>query len=111
MSTQPSVDHSDADHGSYKQYITGFVASIVLTLIPFWMVMNGTFSTSVTVAGVVITAVAQLFVQLVFFMHMDSSSKQRWNVLAFLFTVVVVAILVVGSLWIMYHLNYNMMDH
>ena len=111
MSAQSSVDHNADDHGSYKQYITGFVASIVLTLIPFWMVMSGAFSTAVTVAGVVLTAVAQLFVQLFFFMHMDTSSKQRWNVLAFLFTVVVVAILVVGSLWIMYHLNYNMMDH
>ena len=111
MSTQQPVDCSGADQGSYTQYITGFIASIVLTLIPFWMVINGTFSTAFTVITVVTAAVAQLLVQLVFFMHLNTSSKQRWNVLALLFTLVIVAIVVGGSLWIMHHLNYNMMDH
>ena len=106
MSTQVS-----ADHGTYRSYIIGFFASIVLTIIPCWMVTGGSFSGEVTIIGVVVAAVAQLFVQLVFFMHLNTSSAQRWNVLAFLFTLIIVAVLIVGSLWIMYHLNYNMMDH
>ncbi len=40
---------------------------------------------------------------------MNGSSSQGWNLTAFVFTLIVVAILVVGSLWVMYHLNANMM--
>jgi cytochrome o ubiquinol oxidase operon protein cyoD len=48
-------------------------------------------------------------VHLVFFLHMNGSSGQRWNLVAFLFAVLMVVILVGGSFWIMNHLNHNMM--
>jgi cytochrome o ubiquinol oxidase operon protein cyoD len=48
-------------------------------------------------------------VHLVCFLHMNTRSSQLWNNAAFAFTVVIVGILVIGSLWIMYHLNMNMM--
>ena len=99
-----------ADHGSYGSYLIGFFASIVLSVIPYWIVTGGGFSTEMATVDVVIAAVVQLFVQLVFFMHLNTSSAQRWNVLAFLFTLLIVAVLIVGSLWIMYHLNHNMME-
>jgi cytochrome o ubiquinol oxidase operon protein cyoD len=53
-------------------------------------------------------ALLQILVQLVYFLHMNSSSEGSWNLIAFIFTVLIVAILVVGSLWIMFHLNTNM---
>ena len=54
-------------------------------------------------------AVVQIFVHLFYFLHMNASSEQRWNVMAFAFTVVIVAIVVGGTLWVMYNANMNMM--
>lgn len=96
-------------HGTYKSYITGFILSVILTVIPFWMVMNGEFAKSTIVVGIVIFAVVQILVHLVYFLHLNTSSEERWNVMAFVYTVIVIGVLVGGSLWIMIHLHYNMM--
>lgn len=97
-------------HGSYKSYIIGFILSIILTLIPYWLVVNHwSPKREVTIIAIMVFAVLQLLIQLVFFLHLGSESKPRWNLMAFLFTILVVAILVVGSIWIMYNLDYNMM--
>ncbi|MBE8365690.1 cytochrome o ubiquinol oxidase subunit IV, partial [Leptospira borgpetersenii serovar Balcanica] len=48
---------------------------------------------------------------LVCFLHMNASSEERWNLVAFVFTLLIIAIVVVGSIWIMWNLNYNMMVH
>jgi len=55
------------------------------------------------------SAIIQIVVHLVFFLHMNTSSEERWNLVALLFTAVIIFIVVVGSLWIMYNLNLNMM--
>ena len=60
-----------------------------------------------TVIG--ITAVAQVLVQLVFFLHMNTSSEQRWNLIAFIYTILCIAVLLIGSVWIMNYLHFNMM--
>ncbi|WP_058911542.1 cytochrome o ubiquinol oxidase subunit IV [Entomohabitans teleogrylli] len=106
-----STDHNGAAHGSVKTYMTGFILSIILTVIPFWMVMNGTASQGAILGTVLVTAVVQILVHLVCFLHMNTSSEERWNLTAFIFTVLIIAILVVGSIWIMWNLNYNMMVH
>ena len=98
-----------ATNGSLRSYTTGLVLAFVLTAGPFWMVMSGAVSGPTAVAGVLAFALVQVVVHLMFFLHMNGSSDQRWNTMAFLFTVLIVAILVGGSIWIMYHLNYNMM--
>ncbi|WP_116439340.1 cytochrome o ubiquinol oxidase subunit IV, partial [Klebsiella pneumoniae] len=54
-------------------------------------------------------AVIQVIVHLVYFLHMNTSSEERWNLVALLFTAMIIGIVVVGSLWIMYNLNINMM--
>ena len=104
-------DHNaaGASHGNFKQYAVGFILSVILTVIPFGMVMAGGFSRSLLVTVIAITAVAQVLVQLVYFLHMNSSSEQRWNVIAFIYTILCIAILLVGSVWIMNYLHYNMM--
>ena len=101
--------HTGASHGSVKTYLIGFILSVILTVIPFWMVMNGTASQGVILATVVGRAVVQILVHLVCFLHMNTSSDERWNLVAFLFTMLIVGIVVIGSLWIMYNLNINMM--
>ncbi|AXY56395.1 cytochrome o ubiquinol oxidase subunit IV [Acinetobacter chinensis] len=98
-----------ASHGNVKQYTIGFILSVLLTIIPFGMVMAGGIDRGVVVAAIAITAVAQVLVQLVFFLHMNSSSEQRWNVIAFVYTIMCIAVLLIGSVWIMNYLHSNMM--
>ena len=105
-----SNDHG-ASHGSVKTYMTGFILSIILTVIPVWMVMNGSASKPVILGAILVTAVIQILVHLVCFLHMNTKSDEGWNMTAFIFTVIIIAILVVGSIWIMWNLNYNMMVH
>lgn len=100
---------NDATHGSVKSYVTGFVLSVILTLIPFAVVMTGDLGHSTLIAIIVVTAIAQILVQLVYFLHMNTSAEGSWNLLSFVFTLLIIAIVVVGSLWIMYNLNVNMM--
>jgi cytochrome o ubiquinol oxidase operon protein cyoD len=98
-----------AGHGSFGSYITGLILALAVTAVPFWMVMGGSMSTRTTLVGIAAAAVVQIVVHLVFFLHMNGSSGQRWNLVAFLFAVLMVVILVGGSFWIMNHLNHNMM--
>jgi cytochrome o ubiquinol oxidase operon protein cyoD len=103
------TSHGGASHGSVKSYLIGFILSIILTVIPFAMVMNGTASHSTILAVVVGMAVIQVVIHLIYFLHMNTSSEERWNLVALLFTAMIIGIVVVGSLWIMYNLNINMM--
>ena len=112
-----AVDHhhddhhhgDDHDHGSFKTYMIGFLLSVVLTAIPFWLVMTGALPAAAT--GLIITAfaVVQIIVHMIFFLHMNHKSEGGWNMLALIFTLVIVVIAVAGSVWVMYHLNTNMM--
>jgi len=101
--------HGGAAHGSVKEYVVGLILSIVLTAIPFGLVMSGGLSSGLTVAIVLLCAVAQVFVQLIFFLHMNGSSEQTWNTVSGVFIVLIVLIVVLGSIWIMQHLNHNML--
>jgi len=101
--------HGGQAHGSVKEYVGGLIYSIILTVIPFAMVMMDVGSPQLKVAVIMVCAVAQIMVQLVFFLHMNTSSEQMWNTTSAVFVVVIVAIILVGSLWIMDHLNHNML--
>ena len=83
---------------------------MVLTIIPFWLVMARPIEDGILTATlVVLVAVAQIFVQMIYFLHMDAKSEGGWTVMALIFTLVIVVITISGSLWVMYHLNSNMM--
>ncbi|MGO4389953.1 cytochrome o ubiquinol oxidase subunit IV [Variovorax sp. M-6] len=103
--------HDDgAPHATFKGYMTGFILSVILTAIPFWLVMGNVFEKSSTTAFVVLAfAAVQIVVHMVYFLHMNARSEHGWTMLALIFTVVVVVITLSGSLWVMYHLNHNMM--
>lgn len=103
------TSHSGASHGNIKSYLIGFILSIILTVIPFVIVMNDSAPHTTNLAVVVGTSVIQVLVHLIYFLHMNTSSEERWNLVALLFTVMVIGIVVVGSLWVMYNLNINMM--
>ncbi|WP_124983308.1 cytochrome o ubiquinol oxidase subunit IV [Ralstonia solanacearum] len=100
-----------AGHASVKGYLIGFVLAVIFTVIPFKMVMGGGFSHDTVLVTVMALAVVQIVVHLIYFLHLDGSSAQRWNVMAFLFTLLILAIVIVGSLWVMHNMNVNMMTH
>jgi len=100
----------DHAHGSLRSYVIGFILSVVLTAIPFWLVMTGAMENKTAMAVVVLAfAVVQIVVHMVYFLHMNASSEGGWTMMALLFTIVIVVIALSGSLWVMYHLNANMM--
>jgi cytochrome o ubiquinol oxidase subunit IV len=98
-----------ADHGSTKSYLIGFALSVVLTLASFGVVMSGLVPQHLMMPGIVVFGVAQLLVQLVCFLHMGTSPSQRGNLSIMLFTLLILAIVVVGSLWVLHNMNENMM--
>ncbi|QKD05459.1 cytochrome o ubiquinol oxidase subunit IV [Mesorhizobium loti] len=102
--------HGGAAHGSFRGYLIGFVLSVILTAIPFWLVMSGAIDDKQATAIVVMAfAVVQIVVHMVFFLHMNTASEGGWSMLALIFTLILVVIVLTGSLWVMYHLNANMM--
>ncbi|MBC7579542.1 cytochrome o ubiquinol oxidase subunit IV [Tardiphaga sp.] len=106
-----AASHHDAPaHGTRKDYLIGFGLSVVLTAIPFWLVMSGVISSKQVTAFLVMAfALVQIVVHMVYFLHMNSKSEGGWTIMALLFTVVIIAIALSGSLWVMFHLNNNMM--
>jgi cytochrome o ubiquinol oxidase subunit IV len=104
--------HATAVHGGHATlggYVTGLMLSILLTAIPFTLVMSGAAPASTAVPVCIGLGVVQMVVHLRYFLHMNGSSDQTWNNAALVFTVIIVTILVVGSLWVMYHLDVKMM--
>lgn len=108
--------HADAhaddhgSHGSMRDYLIGFFLSIVLTAIPFWLVMTGAIADKQTTALVIMAfAMVQIVVHMIYFLHMNTKAENGWTVMALIFTIVLVVIALSGSLWVMYHLNHNMM--
>ena len=100
----------DAGHGSLKGYLIGFLLSIILTAIPFALVMGGVFDSKLLTAVVVMgLGAVQIVVHMVFFLHMNLRSEGGWTLMALIFTLIIVGIALAGSLWVMHHLNANMM--
>lgn len=102
-------------HGTLRGYLTGFVLSVILTAIPFWLVMGNVIKGSVETSIVIMAlAAVQIVVHMIYFLHMNTRSEGGWTILALIFTLTLVVIALVGSIWVMYHLNTNMMpmpDH
>ncbi len=107
---QPPHGARGGAHGpARKQYIIGFALALALTLIPFALVMNhAPAATPLVIAGF---AIGQIVVHVVYFLHVDGSQEKRWNLMALLYTAVMVFIVIGGSLWIMHHLYVNMVPH
>ncbi|RJT41366.1 cytochrome o ubiquinol oxidase subunit IV [Mesorhizobium waimense] len=103
------ADHG-VDHGSLRGYLTGFGLSVVLTAIPFALVMSNALGNQMASAiAIMAFAVVQIVVHMVFFLHMNTRSESGWTMMALIFTLILVVIALTGSLWVMYHLNINMM--
>ena len=96
--------------GTYKSYIVGLLISFVLTFFAYYVAVYKPFECRATLYGLItLAAVAQIMVQVVFFLHINNEGKPRMNLMSFMFTLLVVFMIVAGSLWVMYNLNVNMM--
>jgi cytochrome o ubiquinol oxidase operon protein cyoD len=105
--THANDDHGG--HGSVGSYLIGFVLAAVLTAVPFGLVMSGSLPPGTAAPVCMAFAAVQIVVHLIYFLHMNTKSSRSWNGAAFVFTLVILAILMVGTLWVMYHMNMNMM--
>lgn len=99
---------SRREHGTLTSYIVGFGLSLVFTLIPYYLVVYKTTSGNTLLATIIGFAMLQMVVQVVFFLHLGREKKPHWNALFLVSTVGIIFVVVVGSIWIMNHLHYNM---
>ncbi len=103
--------HHEAEmpHGSFSSYMIGFVLSVILTAIPFALVMTGALAKDTTIVIILAMAVVQILVHMVYFLHMNMKVEGGWSMLALIFTIVFVVVTLAGSIWVLYHVNANMM--
>ena len=97
-------------HSSLREYLIGFGLSVVLTAIPFWLIMAKVItdrSTGILVLGAF--ALVQMLVHMVYFLHMNGRLHGGWTMLSTIFTVIFLGIAIVGTLWVMYNMNAHMM--
>lgn len=105
---EEEVDH-DTLHITVGGYVTGFVLSVILTAIPFWLVMSQFFVSSTMTTFVILGfAIVQIYVHMRFFLHMTSKAEGGWTWMSLIFMIVLVVITLSGSLWVMQHLKTNM---
>lgn len=94
-------------------YSVGLILALALTVAAFSIVFARTYSPGVfphalILPAILVLAMIQLVVQLVFFLHLGQSKESQWDAALFGFTFFGIVVVVLASIWIMYHLNYNM---
>ncbi|WP_454279309.1 cytochrome o ubiquinol oxidase subunit IV [Sphingomonas sp. Marseille-Q8236] len=99
----------DSIVGGVRSYVVGLVAAAILTAASFALVQTDIVWAPAVPAALVALAIGQMGVHLVFFLHITTGPDNTNNVLALLFGVLIVALVLLGSIWIMGHLNHNLM--
>lgn len=95
---------------SINNYIAGLFFSLVLTAIPYYIVVTNKLEGDQLTFAIIGYASIQLAVQLYFFVHIFDDGKPFWKSISFAYTAFVVLFIGIGSLWIMKNLNYLMMQ-
>jgi len=110
--THETTGANVSNHPTLRSYVIGYCLSIALTGIAFALTASSIESQEidrlVLISALTTLAVAQLIVQIIFFLHLNSESKKRWNLIVFSFAVLFVIVIVVGSLWIMNNLKHGL---
>ena len=89
-------------------YVIGLALALILTGVSFWVASTSVLWGPGVAVGLVVLAIAQMGVHLVFFLHITSGPDNTNNVLALAFGVLIVFLVMVGTIWIMAHMNANM---
>jgi cytochrome o ubiquinol oxidase operon protein cyoD len=94
---------------TFWSYLVGFILCAALSIAAAYLVQHHLFDTKVLCVLVTVFLIAQVFVQMCCFFRLNNSSPDsKWDLITFFFTIFITAIIVTGSLWIMFNLNYNM---
>lgn len=107
LNVAPGVPH-DSMLSETISYVVGLGLALVLTGISFWVASTSALWGPGVAVGLVVLAIAQMGVHLVFFLHITSGPDNTNNVLALAFGVLIVFLVMVGTIWIMAHMNMNM---
>ena len=89
-------------------YVVGLALALILTGVSFWVASTSAIWGPGVAVGLVVLAIAQMGVHLVFFLHITTGPDHTNNVLALAFGVLIVFLVMIGTIWIMYHLAANM---
>ena len=112
---QPEPDHAPGDEPSdsaghwVRNYLFGLGLAALLSLASFDAGATHLIRGPALPDALIVLAIAQMGVHLVFFLHVTTGPDNTNNVLALAFGILVVGLIVVGSIWIMAHLTSNMM--
>ncbi len=101
-------------HRTLIARIIGFVASLILTVAAFIIVIHPDFfslTMQMNILAIFLLAILQFIVQSVCFLKLLEEKGPRWNLFVYLSTISIVLVIVIFSIWIMHHLDYNMMPH
>ena len=88
-------------------YIVGLALALILTGVSFWVAATGVLWGPGVAVGLVVLAIAQIGIHLVFFLHITSGPDNTNNVLALAFGALIVFLVMIGTIWIMAHMNAN----
>ena len=107
---------SRTEHGTHQPhhttaapYVIGFVLSLVFTIIPYYLVTKHAISGRTALIGVIVgIGFVQMAIQMGFFLHLGREKKPRWQLIFLIMAMAGIFAVVVGSIWIMHHLHYNM---
>lgn len=108
------MEQHEVDYGTGQKklgiYLLGLISCVILTVIAFWVVLASGFAKWQMFVIIYAAAIIQFLVQLICFLRLNTQTEQgRNNVMSFVFTLVILISIIVGSLWIMSNVNYNML--
>ena len=105
----PGDASAPAEPSGVLVYTTGLVLAVILTATSFWVANTSLIWGPGVSMGLIVLAIAQIGVHLVFFLHITTGSDNTNNVLALAYGVLIVLLVMAGSLWIMTNLNDNLL--
>ena len=108
LNVAPGTPHSNILSETLA-YVIGLGLALILTGVSFWVASTSALWGPGVAVGLVVLAIAQMGVHLVFFLHITSGPDNTNNVLALAFGVLIVFLVMIGTIWIMSHMNANMM--
>lgn len=85
----------------------GLLISLVLTFIPFYLVKKNFFSNFIIISIIILCGVLQIFFHLFIFLHLQFNKKNKWNIISFIFSLIIILTLIFFSFWIMKNLHFN----
>lgn len=105
----PGIEGRGTTAAQVRSYLYGLTLAVALTLASFWAVHTPLIYGPTVPVAIAVFAVAQMGIHLVFFLHITTAPDNTNNALALAFGILIAGLVVFGSLWIMDHLNHNLM--